>query len=303
MPSLRSHFYRFVLGASGRRALNANVNLEARRAFVTRATRIIRPPRGTRVSVLDMGGVRAEELVAPGARMDAALLYLHGGGFVLGWHGQYRRMVALLGKMSGVRALAPEYQLAPEHPFPAALEDCLTAYRWLLRQGIPPERIVIAGDSAGGNLTLATLLALCDRGEPLPAAAVCLSPVTDLEGTGESYKTRAHADPVLRPGGTSSLRAQYYQDHDPRDPLISPLHGDLRGLPPLLLLVGDDEILLSDSTRLAERIEAAGGDVRLEVWSRMWHVWMLTPDFPEARRALAEIGAFVRAWIAGGEAG
>jgi acetyl esterase/lipase len=299
MPSFRGRLYRLLMGVGSKRAFDWERDVAARRAFLDRVARLFRPPRGTRVSLLDMGGVRTEEITAPGARTDAALLYLHGGAFVLGWNGMYRRMVATLSQMSGVRALAPDYRLAPEHPFPAALEDCLAAYRWLLRQGTPPERIVLAGDSAGGNLALATLLALRDHGEPLPAAAVCLSPVTDLESTGESYFTRAAADPMIHPDGTAKMRAQYAPNHDPHDPLLSPLNGELRGLPPLLLLVGGDEVLLSDSTRLAKRAKAVGVEARLEVWPHMWHVWMLTPGFPEARKALQEIATFTRNHISG----
>jgi acetyl esterase/lipase len=186
-----------------------------------------------------------------------------------------------------------DYRLAPEHPFPAALEDCLAAYRWLLGTGISPLDIVIAGDSAGGNLTLTTLLSLRDAGDPLPAAAVCIAPMTDLEGTGESFRTKD--DPALTAEFALKVARHYAGDHDLRLPLLSPYHGDLRGLPPLLIQVGGDEILLSDATRLADDARAAGVEVHLAVWPKMWHVWhVFAPSLPEARRAIDDIGAFIR---------
>ncbi|HWE35244.1 MAG TPA: alpha/beta hydrolase fold domain-containing protein, partial [Isosphaeraceae bacterium] len=175
--------------------------------------------------------------------------------------------------------------------------DCLAAYRWLLSQGTRPQDVVIAGDSAGGNLTLTTLMALRDAGEPLPAAAVCISPATDLAATGESFWTKK--DPVQTPEFVLAMRRLYAGDMDLRSPALSPLYGDLRGLPPLLIHAGGDEMLLSDATRLAAKARAAGVDVRLDVYPRMWHVWHLfVPTLPEARRAVAAIGAFIRERIA-----
>jgi acetyl esterase/lipase len=198
--------------------------------------------------------------------------------------------------------LAVDYRLAPEHPFPAALDDCLTAYIWLLTEGTSPREIVIAGDSAGGNLTLATLLALHDAREPLPAAAVCISPVTDFEGTGETFRT--NKDPVLTAEFALAVRRHYAGGQDPKVPLLSPLHADLHDLPPLLLHAGGDEILLSDSTRFADKARASGVAVTLSIWPRMWHVWHLfAPFLPEAREAVGAIGAFVRERLSRAEAG
>jgi acetyl esterase/lipase len=186
-----------------------------------------------------------------------------------------------------------DYRLAPEHPFPAALEDIQTAYRWLLQNGIPPRKIVVAGDSAGGNLALVLLLALREAGDPLPAAAVCLSPVTDLTGAVESRRTKAAVDPILR-SGTSDMVSSYVGKHDPRQPLLSPLYADLHGLPPILLHVGEDEILLDDSTRLAEHARAAGVNATVVVWSHMWHVFQaFAPLLPEARQSIEQMGQFV----------
>jgi acetyl esterase/lipase len=220
------------------------------------------------------------------------ILYLHGGGWTLGWSGVHRRLVAYLCRAAACRALVADYRLAPEYPFPAALEDCLTVYRWLLKSGTAPGDIVIAGDSAGGNLTLATLLSLRDAAEPLPAAAVCVSPMTDLLGTGASFRT--NKDPVVTAEFALMMARHYAGAQDPRSPLISPFYAELYGLPPLLIHVGGDEILLSDAEGFADKARAAGVDVRLVVWPRMWHVWHLLPSLPEARQAIEAIGGFIR---------
>lgn len=189
--------------------------------------------------------------------------------------------------------MAVDYRLAPEYPFPAALEDCLTAYRWLLKSGISSQQIVIGGDSAGGNLALTTLMALRDAGDLLPAAAVCISPMTDLAGTGESFST--NQDPLLTSQFALSMAQYYAGNQDPRLPLISPHYGSLSGLPPLLIHIGEDEILLSDATRLADNARAAGVDVSLVIWPKMWHVWhVYAPYLPEAQQAVNAIGVFVR---------
>jgi acetyl esterase/lipase len=202
-------------------------------------------------------------------------------------------MVAQICRVAGSRALAVDYRLAPENPFPAALDDGLTTYRWLLKGGTAPNDVVIAGDSAGGNLTLAMLLSLRDAAEPLPAAAVCISPMTDLLGSGESFRTKK--DPVVTAEFALMMARHYVGAHDPHSPLISPYYGDLHGLPPLLIHVGGDEILLSDATRFADKARAAGVDVRLVVWRRMWHVWhFFAPSLPEARKAIEAVGAFIR---------
>jgi acetyl esterase/lipase len=196
------------------------------------------------------------------------------------------------------RLLAIDYRLAPEHPFPAALEDALSAYHWLLNRGVASQNIAIGGDSAGGGLTLSTTVSLHAAGEPLPAALFLLSPWTDLTFSGESLKTRARVDPVFRGGGGSGFAPAYAKGHDPADPLISPIFADLHGLPPTLIHVGDEEILLSDSTRIAENLKAAGVDTSLEVWCDMWHVFQsAAPWIPEAVQAVAKIGAFTRQHI------
>ena len=243
---------------------------------------------------VDAGGVKAEWIVPPGAANDRVVLYLHGGGYVMGSINTHRAMIARVARASQARALALDYRMAPEHPFPAAVEDSTAAYRWLLAQGYKPSKIAISGDSAGGGLTLATLLALRDAGVPLPAAAAPISPWTDMEGTGASVKTRAAKDPMVGSASLLPMGKMYIGDHNPKDPLASPLYGDYRGLPPLLIQVGDAEVLLDDSTRVAQRAKAAGVKVDLEVWDEMIHVWhVFAKILPEGQQAIDKIGKFI----------
>jgi len=235
-------------------------------------------------------GVPCEWLIPQDSPADRALLYLHGGGFVFGVTPQHVTMVAGLARAMGVRGLMVDYRLAPEHPYPAALDDCVAAYRWLLNRGIAPQRIVLAGDSAGGNLVITALMKLRDNGEPLPAAAACLSPVADLSGRrpAEGFK-----DPLLPLKAVRFYNVSYVAGNDARDPLISPAYGDWRGLPPLLVHVGEEEMLREDAERIAAAARAAGVDVRLEVYPRMWHVWQLFPALPQARASLDDVARFL----------
>lgn len=244
----------------------------------------------TRESV-SADGVPCEWITPANGASDRVLLYLHGGGFVLGMSPLHLQMAAYLAEQMGVRVLMVDYRLAPDHPFPAALDDCVTVYRWLLKQGIPPQNIVVAGDSAGGNLTLTTLLKLRDSGDPLPAAAACLSPVTDL--TDRDDLDGEFADPVLPAKTMQFYRESYVGSGDARTPLISPVFADLRGLPPLLVHAGEDEVLREDAVRLAQLAEDAGVDARLEICPRMWHVWQLNLDLPQAIESLDDIAGFL----------
>lgn len=205
----------------------------------------------------------------------------------------HRSIVAKFVQGSKVGALLFEYRLAPENPFPAALDDSVTVYRWLLAQGISPSNIVFVGDSAGGGLCLANLLALRDQGVTLPAAAVAYSPVTDFTCSGESYRTKAKV--CLAPEGTGPAFAKHYAgENDPGLPYISPLYGDLHGLPPMLIYVGEDETLLDDSTRFAAKAKDAGVDITLKVGEGMFHCYpACSPLFPEARQGMKEICAFI----------
>jgi epsilon-lactone hydrolase len=252
-------------------------------------------PDGTTIEVVDAGGVPAEWVSVDGARGDGVLLYLHGGGYCIGSINTHRALAARLAAACRVRALNVDYRLAPEHPHPAAVEDAVAAYRWVLDGGVPPGQVVVGGDSAGGGLVVATLLALRDGGDPLPAGAFCLSPWVDLECAGETMETKADVDPMVGREGLAEMAAAYAGEHDLRSPLVSPLHADLAGLPPLLIQVGTAETLLDDAVRLADRARTAGVDVRLEAWDDLIHVFQaFAPMVPEAVEAIDGIGAFVR---------
>jgi acetyl esterase/lipase len=225
---------------------------------------------------------------------DRAIFYTHGGGYVSGDCEDHRMHVAKFVQASGVGALLYDYRLAPEHPFPAAMEDTLTAYRWLLSQKVNPSNIVIVGESAGGGLCLASLLAIRDEALPLPAAGVALSPWLDLTCTSASYTTNAWRD-ISTPGSWFTWNSYYVGGNDPRNPWISPVYGDLHGLPPFLIEVGDHEIMLDDSIRFAEKAKAAGVDATIRVWEGMVHCFpILAPMFPEATQAWDEIISYIK---------
>lgn len=252
-------------------------------------------PEGTRVESVDAGGVSAEWIRPPDADPERVLLYLHGGAYILGSFKSHRDLVARLSIASGVRSLLIDYRLAPEHVFPAAIDDALTAYRWLLANGIRPEHIVVGGDSAGGGLTLALLQTLRDRHVPMPAGAMLLSPWTDLVGTVESRTTREAADPFFSGKGVTALSRFYVGSEDAHNPLISPINADLHGFPPLLIDVGHDEVLLDDSLHVAEHAKAAHVPVELTVWDDMWHVFQaFAYVLPEGQQSLKNMGRFIR---------
>lgn len=258
------------------------------------ASQVVLPP-GITVSPVDAGGVHAEWISNPTAALQHVLLFLHGGGYNAGSCITHRELAARLSLAANIRVLLLDYSLAPENPFPAAIEDVAAGYRWLLEGGIVPEQVVIGGDSAGGGLALATLVWLRDHGVPLPAAGVLLSPWLDLTLTGPSFQTRAAVDPLGSYKGFQRAVGYYLGTSDPTHPLASPLFADLRDLPPLLVQVGEHELLLSDSTRLAERAREAGVEVKLEVWEAMWHVWHAwAGTLPEGQQAIERIGAFIR---------
>lgn len=240
-------------------------------------------------------GVPGEWVEVPESADDRVLLYLHGGGYIVCGPSTHRFMVARLCRSAGTKALLIDYRLAPEHPFPAAVEDAEAAYRWLLATGVKPERIVVAGDSAGGGLTLALLLTLREAGLPMPAGAALLSPWTDLALTGWSMLTHAKADPMLRMDAAALGARHYLQGTLPTHPIASPVYADLTGLPPFFVQVGENEILLDDSRRVAVNATAAGVDASLEVWPGMPHVFQAFPALPESGHALARLGTFLSA--------
>jgi monoterpene epsilon-lactone hydrolase len=302
MPSLRSRLFLFFLKHSHllrfqlkRRTIDWNTSIPQLRQETEKTSRMFgKLPAQIEVSPVTIEGLSAEWILPSQVTKDKAILYFRGGGYVIGSSQSHRPIVAKFVKGSGVGALLFDYHMAPEHPFPAALDDSIAAYRWLLAQGVLPSHIVFVGDSAGGGLCLATLIALRDQGIPLPAAAVTLSPWTDLKNTGESLKTKAKVD-HLTWGESWIVFSKYYAgDSDPGNPWISPLYGDLHGLPPMLIYVGENEVLLDDSTRFAEKAKNSGVDVTLKVGEGMFHCFpACAPLFPEAKQAMDEICAFI----------
>lgn len=248
------------------------------------------------VQPVDAGGVACEWVSAPGAEASCVVIYFHGGGFQVGSLVSHRELMACISAEAGCRVLGVGYRLAPEHRYPAALDDARSAYEWLLAQGVPPSRIALAGDSAGAGLALALLLFLRDSGQPLPAAAALLSAWTDLTAAGASYETRAAADPIhQRPMIQAMARNYLGKSGDAKHPYASPQFAALNDLPPLFAQVGDRETVLSDTTDFIDKARAAGVDARAEVWPGMIHVFQQFPrELPEARLALRAIGAFLR---------
>src|SRR5215469_16349153 len=266
--SLRSEAVRLGLRWMIKRRNCLELSVQQHRQFASAAERLVPdPPPTTETRRLDTEGVRGELVTTPFSQPHRHVLFLHGGGFIIGSPSLYRHVTWRIADSARARVLAADYRLAPEHPFPAALDDAVSAYQWLLASGAEPRRIAVMGDSAGGGLVFSLMLRLRDEGIALPAAAVALSPWTDLALTGA----------------------------DPRTPYVSPLYGDPAGLPPTIIQVGSDEVLRDDAVRMADRMRAAGCHVELEIWPRMPHVWhVFVPLIPEARRAIERVGAFVR---------
>ncbi len=248
-------------------------------------------PRGVREERVDAGGVPGSVFTVEGAG-DRWIYYLHGGGYSIGSVDSHRDLIVRIARAAGANAFAIDYRLAPEHPFPAALDDAVLAWHWLLARGVDPSRALIAGESAGGGLTLATSLALRDAGEPLPAGAVAISPWVDLTLRGRSIDENARFDYLARPVLETFVRR--YAPRDPRHPLVSPVFGDLRGLPPLLIQAGGAEALRDDALSLAARAEEAGVPTSLRLFDDMIHVFHVIPTLRETREAIREIGAFAR---------
>ena len=279
-----------VLRAYARRSIQLPLALQRRMAasFV-RPTR----PRGMSYETIRAGGVPAEWFRPDGCDESRVVLYLHGGGYSIGSIDTHRGPVSRICRTAGARGLVIDYRLAPEHPFPAQLDDAMAAYRWLLEERVDPTRVVVAGESAGGGLTLALLVSLREARLPMPAAAVCISPWTDLEMRGESMRANARYDYLSREI-LAEYASRFVGPGDLRNPLANAQHADLRGLPPLLLLAGGAEVLLDDARAIAARAREAGVEVTLEVEPDMVHAWILFSDaFASARATLDRIAGFV----------
>ena len=253
------------------------------------------------VEPVTANGVSSEWTSTPDADRGKAMLYLHGGGYVIGSLDSHRHAIAEMGRAARAPALAIDYRLAPEHPFPAAVDDALAAYRFLLANGVAAGGITIAGDSAGGGLVVAAMLAIRDAGLPQPACGWTISPWVDMEAIGGSMVSKAATDPTVQKAGILDMAKQYLGGADPRSPLAAPIYGDLRGLAPLLIQVGAAEVLLDDAIRLAQVAGAADVAVDLQIWPEMIHVWHIYhPELGAGRRAIAAGGEFARAMTSRG---
>lgn len=269
--------------------------IEGMRRNYERINNEFSPDGGTNFERLSAGGVPAEMISRDDSDQSRVTIYVHGGGFVIGSVRTHRVLMSKLASASGGKVLGLEYRMAPENPFPAAVEDTIAAYRWLLSEGYEPGKISIAGDSAGGGLVVSALVSLRYLGEPMAGAGWCISPWVDFEGLGNSMTSNAEVDPVVAKEGLEFMAQLYIGDRDRRTPLAAPLYADLNGLPPMLLQVGGDETLLDDSTRLSAKLKEAKVPVDLEVWDDMFHVWhAFAPILPEGQRAIDRAGAFLK---------
>jgi monoterpene epsilon-lactone hydrolase len=274
------------------------IDVAAGRAQMEAMTANPQLPEGATFDATEVGGVPAEWATVPESDPSKVVLYLHGGGYVIGSVATHRGLVSRIAAAGGTRVLSLDYRLAPETPFPGAVEDATAAYAALLEQGFSPENIAVGGDSAGGGLTFAALVALKDQGHPIPGAAFALSPWIDLEGLGESMQTKAAADPMVEKSGLLKMAALYLAGADPKAPLASPLYADLADLPPMLIQVGTAETLLDDSIRIADHMRAAGGTVELQQYEDLIHVFQaFAPIVPESLEAIEKIGAFLKSQL------
>lgn len=292
MPiSLQARFWKIILRKVFK---DKRLTIEENRVRSADTAKLMRIPKGVIVTDIVADGLHSKWIAPSGSNLNKVILHLHGGGYVTGGADSHLMMCIPMAQTLKAKILLPEYRLAPEHPFPAAVDDAMKAYRWLLAQGYSPKNIIISGDSAGGGLALATVLSLREAGEPLPAAIVCISPWTDLTFTGSSHITKAKVDCVLLSDVLREWAACYVGTENPDNPLISPIYADFQGFPPLLIQVGSDEVLLDDARMLAEKAKSSGVDVTLKIWDEMWHVWPALGDLiPESKKAFEEVGNFI----------
>jgi acetyl esterase/lipase len=296
--SRRARFIRWLTGRYIKKLNVGTAPVPKMRERLDQIGRLGRKAKGVAIESSDIAGLHTEWYRPPQPLPGKVFLYLHGGAYALGSCDSHRAMVTNIAAAANVETLLPEYRLAPEHRFPAGLQDCVAVYRALLEKGYAADDIIIGGDSAGGGLTVATLLQLRHDGVPLPRAAVLLSPFLDVSASGESMQTRVERDPWFEPDKIAVVVGHYCPNEDMRNPLLSPVFANVAGLPPTLIHVGDDEILLSDSTRFADKLREAGIDVELEIFPELWHVFQLfVGAMPESRAAVAKIGTYIReAW-------
>jgi len=294
MPSLAARILNAALRAVVKRRLRKSLSVRTVRDAGAALERwATRGNIGKPGELVLANGVNCECFAAPADDEQRVLLYLHGGGFITHLPSAYRLFAHRLGQVLRARVLLPDYRLAPEHPFPAATDDCLEVYRWILAQGVAPSRLVIAGDSAGGNLALVTAMRIRDAGLPVPGCVVMLSPTTDLTGASASLKYNKDHDPMLIPEALEFVRGTYAPTTQPAHPWLSPIQDGFKGLPPLLFHAGSTELLVDDSIRAADKALWAGAAVEIEIWPDMPHVFQMMGILPEARAAIAQIARFV----------
>lgn len=306
MTSFQSRLFRFIIKnrhllrfqLKRKDVFDFNTSIPEFRETCEKGARMFgKLPEGIEAVPFQIENIKAEWICPEGVNKDKVILFTHGGGYVSGSCSDHRIHAARIVKGTNIPALTFEYRLAPEHPFPGAIEDSIMAYRWILNEGISSKDIVIMGDSAGGGLCLAALLAIKENALPLPAAAVAVSPWTDLKCTGDSYRTKNKVS--VAPLNSWTVFSKYYAaDNDPSNPLISPLYGDLQGLPPILLQAGSDDELFDDSVQFAEKAVKSGVDVTFRKGEGMIHCYPFLPAFiPEAKEAMEEIFQFIRKHI------
>jgi acetyl esterase/lipase len=295
MTSKRAHLVRAVTGVYFKTVRINRFNVKSMRRRMNAIGRLLAPAPGVEIRGAAINGLQVEYLTPQAASDGKLLIYLHGGAYIAGSSTSHRQRGSHVARAANVRTIVPNYRLAPEHPFPCAVDDAAGVYRKLLSDGHAAKNLVFVGDSAGGGLAMATLLTLRDAGDPLPAAACLLSPWLDLAGTGESMRTHAHRDPWFRTEDLPLVARYYCTEGQFKHPLVSPVYANLGRMPPLFIQVGAEEILLSDSTRIADMVQRAGGCVDLEIWPDMWHVFQAFVNrVPESRTAVDKIGAFIR---------
>ena len=300
MPSISSYFIKKGIKAGAKKLKLGEKEVgESRQAIDSFARKFSKLPKGCKVEQIEIEGIYAEWISNNQSVEGKVILYLHGGGYLYCSADTHRTLAANIMMDSGVKVLLPEYRLAPEHPFPAAIEDTLTVYRWLLKQGYDSSNIIFAGDSAGGGLSVAATHVLRDQYEPLPAALVCLSPWVDLTSSGKSYRENSKKDPYLRSDLVRKTAQQYAGEESLDNHLISPVFADLSGFPPMFIQTGSIEILLSDAQMLTDKARQAGVKVHFKVWKGMWHVWQISAGLPEAKKAVKEIGNFIKKTFSG----
>lgn len=272
-----------------------NINIVENRKKLEKDVYLFKMPYGVKKTAFKIGDIGAEWLLPKKHDEKRVIMYLHGGAYIAGSPKTHRTLAARIAKKSESKALIIDYRLAPENPFPAAVDDAETAYKWLLKQGYISTNIVFAGDSAGGGLTLATMLKLRDEKIPLPGAAVCLSPWTDLAITGDSVKLKKNEDLMLTEHYLKFSAEKYVGNNNPKNPYISPLYAELKGLPPILIQTGTADLIVDDALRFVENAKKSGLDITLDLWQDMFHVFQIFGwYFPESKTALKKIGNFIK---------